>query len=506
MNLAIRKRFASKIGIVAGYQSADYKGAQLIQHFKKINPDAQFFGLAGEKMTQADPTFKNHGRLKNFTDKSFYPHYNFDLDPRSPIYVPLICSHLQTTKMLHEFKRTGFYDNFEYGNTKDIDMILTIHNPTFAYRLHEKITKVCESHSETKPIVVHFDVMKRNLRYEHTNNLDFCVHTLPLLSADVARSEFPSQFVGKKVVFDALSFLYKQNPKFAEYVTDSTIDICPQMNILIVEELAFELRKQFREKHFINDSVYLFFISPGSEEKEIDANIKVAADAIDVFIKKFSEDNRFTKKNFGVVLSLPEDKPHLKSLASQFDSLGLYTQTIIGNKNGERYAAMAGCDLAAVANGDSVFESSVFQLPTVILDNSPFFGAYFKLMYNVQGSEFNWNYVGELLPETLGRNFGSKVSEFWENWFITPKSRYRLARKANKHLLDLLPEQPSSPNAPAKLFDEAKDYKTFLNPDLVLHNFLQKVYSEFRDVKQKGHSRHEKEHKRRVIVFGPEFA
>lgn len=79
---------------------------------------------------------------------------------------------------------------------------------------------------------------------------------------------------------------------------------------------------------------------------------------------------------------------------------------------------MCASDLAAIANSDIVLEAAALHLNTVVLDNSNFFSSYLKLLYNIHESEINWAYGGALLPETLGRNFGEKVAEFWETWFM----------------------------------------------------------------------------------------
>ncbi len=502
----MRRQFHSKIGVIAGNRSHDYKGADLIRTVKSINADAQFFGLGGAKMAQADREFKNYGSLDKLIDKPFFPQFNIDLDRSSPLYIPLIYSNVKILRSMYELHSNGFFKNFEYDNSKEVDMVITLGNELFARRVLNRVSSICTKNNQIKPLTIHVDALKRNFIYDDISILDFCVHTIQKDSADRKQFAFPSQFIGKQVVFDALSFIYKQNPKYSEFVSGSLLKINPEMNVLAVEEIAFQMRNDFREKHFFSDSSYLFFISPGNEESEIRANVKVAAEGIKIFLKKFSEDNRFTKKNFGVVLSLPEEFRNLKDQFPDLIAADIATHFVFGNEDGERYRAMAACDLAAVANGDSVFESSVFQLPTVILDNSSFLSAYFKLMYNVYGSEFNWNAAGETLPETLGRNFGAKVSEFWENWFISPKSRFKLARKTNRQLFHLLPQIQHLRKGGIEEWEERGDAQSFINPNLVFERFLEEVYVGFQDVKHKSASAFEKTRSRRVLVHGPEFA
>lgn len=50
---------------------------------------------------------------------------------------------------------------------------------------------------------------------------------------------------------------------------------------------------------------------------------------------------------------------------------------------------MAASDFGAVQSGTSVLESSVFQLPSVILDNRGFVRSYIEMWYNVFACEIN---------------------------------------------------------------------------------------------------------------------
>lgn len=111
-----------------------------------------------------------------------------------------------------------------------------------------------------------------------------------------------------------------------------------------------------------------------------------------------------------------------------------------GNKNGERYDAMAAADLGACQNGVSVLECSAFQLPTVILDNKKFWDSYITMWYNVFDNDINLAEDKQILPEMMGRNFGEKLAELWDNWYKDQNSRYRKAIDTNTTLLKCLPQ------------------------------------------------------------------
>ena len=503
MNAVIRRGVGSKISVVAGTQSSDYKGAQVIEALSELSPESTFFGIGGPQM-RSFPNFTNYGTHNAIKDKPFFPYFNHDFDQRFYLFMPLLGSNIRNALFLREIAKNGYWKNFQ-ENGKDVDMVVTVGNELLSFRMLHKLARIYNRTNELKPITVHIDATHRDCHFDHTNYLDFFVHTLPLKMASPQNFTFPGQFIGKQVVFDALSFLYKQTPRFSQNVNPETIVLSSKINVLATEEIAFHLRQEFRERNFIPESSYLFFISPGSEDKEIADNLKVAAKAVEVFVEKFTKDNRFSKKNFGVVISLPEGKESLKSHTQFFSKSDIMTRVIIGNKDDERYRAMAACDVGAVANGDSVLECTAFQLPTVILDNSNFFHSYVNLMYNVHSSELNWTAHGEVLPETTGRNFGEKVAEFWGNWFVAPKSRYKLAQRCNRFLLGFLPKEFTPYEMDVDATPEDQSFELYYNPDIVFRSFMKRIHDNFRDIKDSGRFAHEKVLRRRALVLGPDF-
>ena len=49
-----------KIVIIAGEDSGDLHGSNLIQEMKKIDPSVSFYGIGGDKMVEAGPVSYTH--------------------------------------------------------------------------------------------------------------------------------------------------------------------------------------------------------------------------------------------------------------------------------------------------------------------------------------------------------------------------------------------------------------------------------------------------------------
>ncbi len=228
----------------------------------------------------------------------------------------------------------------------------------------------------------------------------------------------------------------------------------------------------------------MFFISPGDQLHEIKKNLSLTRKAFKMFFRRFLAGGRLSKKNFDVIISLPEKNIKLAKKLRKFEKLGVKVHVIYGNENNERYEAMAASDLAASHIGDSVMECAAFQLPTIILDNKGFYEAYMSLLYNVYNHEINLVEDGEIYPETVGMNFPAKLAEIWGKWFVNPKDRYRLAIETNKRLLKFLPEI-SSKNKYSELEIDSNLFQGYSEPDYELKNFLKESLDKVNELKKK---------------------
>lgn len=74
------------------------------------------------------------------------------------------------------------------------------------------------------------------------------------------------------------------------------------------------------------------------------------------------------------------------------------------------------------------------------MDNKNWYDSYLALWYNVFDNDINLSEDKQHLPELMGRNFGEKLAELWEQWYKVQGSRYRKAIETNKVLLNSLPQ------------------------------------------------------------------
>lgn len=468
--------------IMAGYKSADKRGVLLINKLEKIDPEMKFFGIGGREMIK-NKNFENFADLKNRLDKPFQQEKNFRTDPR---FYPLVCSlqlNINNFKILKDLNKKNFLERFKSSKKgQDTDLLITVGNQLLSTRILEKISKVYNLEKKTIPFRIHYDRTKRLFNYDFHNHLDFFINTMPSVAFDLQEYDFPGVFIGKQVVFNAWKFLLGNSEKYRECVKGRMIYLQKEVNHLVMEELIFEQRQVFRNEMGIEESATVIFISPGNEKNEINKNMPVCLNAVAGFVNKFTKSGRLNKNNFHVVISLEKELTNDK-YNEDFKKLGISCSFINGNENGMRYKAMAASDLGVSQDGDSILECAAFQLPTVILNNRNFFQNYVTLLYNTFDSEINLLKDGDVYPEMAGRFFPEKIIEFWQEWFIKPKTRFRLAIETNKRLFEFLPE----PQNKQDLTIDSAIFTPFVEPEMVLEEFLKTKLKEVRDLKkQKG--------------------
>ena len=97
-----------------------------------------------------------------------------------------------------------------------------------------------------------------------------------------------------------------------------------------LEETIFYLREKFRKEHKIKSEDIVFFLSPGSCDKEIETNLEVSWSALEKFLIR----NGFGQRkfeNFHYVISVPDD--YTPGLTFKFIKMGINIIFLKGNKN-----------------------------------------------------------------------------------------------------------------------------------------------------------------------------
>lgn len=157
-------------------------------------------------------------------------------------------------------------------------------------------------------------------------------------------------------------------------------------------------------------------------------------------------------------------------------------------------------DLGVAVNGDAVTECAGMQLPTVIYDKMDWWHSYWMLLYNQFNNNINIANRGPIYPEMTGDKFKEKVVEYWGQWYLEPKKRYKLAQQHRRVLskflaLDLTTESTSIVEQGSKL-----DLVKFSNPTEVAVDRLWKIMQEAKQ-KQKSYSDfHQVEQDRAEII------
>jgi lipid A disaccharide synthetase len=497
MSLRLLKRQFSKVAVLAGSSCSDRRGAQIIASLKKVAPDTSFFGIAGPEMEREGVTPIVEARA--LPQRWFFPLFNFRLDPRFVLSIYMIPENLRLLPTLIKLYQNGFWKNFGSQKKEEVDMVVTIDNDLLNFRVNELMNYCYNDRTVIKPLRVHFGLTVRNYTYDHLRTLDYLVYTLPIPSADRQLFNFPSQFVGVQAIYDVLKFVMQANQNFVNKIHED--------HLVVDQEAFFDLIRQFQlnRKHFYRQKIsvapnsWVFFFSPGYTEEQVRANSRVIQQAIRLMKHRMPENQQMV-----AIISLPEKAKVGANWVEHFKDVDAVVRFIYDDNQNAKFEALAASDFAAIQGADTVFQAATFQVPTVILDDSPGFLGYVTLMHNVYSSQINMAIGGELFPEMTIRNFGSKLVEFLEEWIQKPHLKVEVARRWFKHVLEFLPREknlrfPHPPSDPL-----AKTEIRLYNPAYVTDEFLQHIYKEFRAVKACGKSIGEQEARRKDLILGPE--
>jgi len=229
--------------------------------------------------------------------------------------------------------------------------------------------------------------------------------------------------------------LFRSSPSTRHLVEENTILINKEHHNAIVDSLLEEERSRFRQANGLSEETTVFYTLPGNTEAEIKWGIPLIANTVKAFLNKYSQ---YSAENFAVVVT--SDPSYAGLIDQEISKQNWPCKLIVARTDEEKYSALAGSDMGAVANGDAIAECAALHLPTVILSNLSFFQAYFTLLYNSFNNNLNIALNGEAYPEILGQVFPEKVVEYWGEWFEKPRKKYDVLERFENINLQLLPE------------------------------------------------------------------
>lgn len=151
---------------------------------------------------------------------------------------------------------------------------------------------------------------------------------------------------------------------------------------------------------------------------------------------------------------------------------------MIVSQASDRFGAMSASDLAIAVNGDAVTECAGMQLPTVIFDKMDWWHSYWMLLYNQVNNNINIANRGPIYPELVGDRFKEKVVEYWGEWYLDPKQRYKLAQKHKRVLSKFLTPAQGADNTSIVEQGSKVDLVRFANPTDVAVDRLLKIIEE----------------------------
>lgn len=304
--------------------------------------------------------------------------------------------------------------------------------------------------------------------------MDHVVYNCPLKSMNWQYYHFPSTFRGSQGLFNAYKYLYSTSESHRLLANDNKIYLSEKHNQLLMEDLISQERSKFRQKHGLDESTTVFFLSPGSNEAEVKFSTPMCYKGIDLFIDQFSKAQGLTSDNFAVVVSIPQNSTgELRNLVGG----KVKCKRILIDSQEERFSAMAASDMGAVMNGDSVNECAGMQLPVLVMNNQTKWDQYFVNLYNEFNTDLSIALRGEVYPELSGAMFAEKFCELWGEMYVNPKTRYFYIKRYEKMLLQMLPECEIEENT-TDLVKDSLVFKRFEEPNVhTVKSMMQQVHN-----------------------------
>lgn len=301
----IQRSFADSFCIMAGYPSMDYVGARLMKGLKKRSTERiEFFGLGGEKMTEAGLT-ENLADVNKLIDKPLYIFNNAHPHHRERLYaIYMIAVRYKNYKVIKQIEKELYGMLFE----KDPLAVLTLGNEYFMKRLYLMAQKKYHENrgsNKMKPPMVFYDRFMIDQRYDNLYYLDHFIYHVPRNPVNRVHYNFPSTYTGSQGLFDVYSYLYKQNDHFKGLVDEKGIYLSPESNDILIDELILQSRAAFRKKHSIPDTATVFFASAGSDKDEVRGCGKLFLESVEHFLEKYS---KVAPENFAAILTVPQGR------------------------------------------------------------------------------------------------------------------------------------------------------------------------------------------------------
>lgn len=498
MSLRLLRRQFSKIAVVAGSSASDARGAQVVQSLRRVNPNATFFGVAGPKM-EAEGVEANV-RAADLPQKWVFPLKNYRVDPRFILSLYMIPEQIRMFPALLRLWLFGFWRPFANATPKDdVDMVVTLDNDLLGHRINELRNLLFTAKSDIQPLRVHFGLTVRNMTYKDLKTLDYLFYSLPVKSVDKEKFNFPSQFVGVQAVYDTLRFVMEASPDFQARVHPTHLTVDTETLFEMVRRFQVTRKQFYRERLGLAENSWVFFFRPGNNDRDISHHAKVIRDALLQISGRIPSNHQMV-----ALINLPGGPSEQNKLPEYFKGMEALVRFVYDDEPVAKLEALAASNYAAVDGSETTFQAATLQIPTVILDNTTSAQGYVTLLHNVHSAAINFGIEGELFPELILRDFGSKLVEFLEEYIHRPERKAEVARRFYRRLPDFLPQDDDLRfpfQAPDKL---SKTDLRLYNPAFVTDQTLQRIYAEFRALKERNLPLPEKESKRRELILGPE--
>lgn len=497
MSMRMLRRYFSKVAVIAGTPKSDKIGAQVIDIVKQVKPDVELIGIGGTEM--ASTGLKWSVNCESLPERPFFPITHFLVDPRFYLSPYMMVENLRSLRLFYRLYKDRFQKHFGKESKQEIDMAVTVDNQLFAFRFFELMDHFYRDGTSLKPLRVHFGDTIRNYNYSHLRSVDCLLYTLPLKSKDKQLFAFPSQFVGKQPVFDALKYVLKSSVQYGGAQGEDSIKVPKDHFYELIRQFRLSIREVYRRHLKWSNNALVIYFDPGTNSKSISENLALLSAVLPNAALKTGG-----SENVKILINVQNHSKQDEQTIEKMTEKGFQVHLIEGRESTERYEAMAAADLAAIDNGDALFEAATLQLATVVLDTVGRYRGYIGLMHNLYESELNLAMEGLLFPELTLQNFPNKLWEYWENWIDKPHLKADIANRFKSVLPSLLPND-SQLNFNSGPRDELlRGQLRLYSPEYVAKGYLKKVYSEFLLLKQSKLSLGEKELKRKELVLGPE--
>eukprot|EP00347_Sterkiella_histriomuscorum_P003435 403364304 len=437
-----QKNLNKTVAILANSKSGDIVGQKIMQNLKAVSGvnDFNFFGYGGEHMKQEGMAgniqvelddfmgkeFSTFRKTKNYSEIQYSTKYSF---------VNLINKHFvqRQDDILDQFDRVDVGKKIYQARPS---VVLNIDNEYITLKMMEDLSKHYKNSANDLPQRHFHNKFVKDYKQWALKYLDFVHYQIPMVFGSADGFTFPGEYVGQYAVYEAIRHIYSKSKDLQPLIKEESLYVNKNYFAADLEKGIEKVRREFREKHQIEQHNTVVFFAPGNELKEAEFCVENVRRGIKEFILKYSSPTSLSPKappreNYVTVISV-EKGSEVEQYVKQHLEDQPWTGRVVfvSNENNEHIDAMAASDFGLSYDGQMIGAAAVCHLPMMILVKMRVHHQWFSDLYNQWWNQMNIIADNNIYPELIGGEaWYGKICDTLAEWYVKPEVRFDLIRK-----------------------------------------------------------------------------